>query len=618
MKLLKILGVGNSGFLLRAFELFALEKRALTAFIILSILAAVTEGASMSLIIPILQSQAENSNFSQIPVLGRFLEPLDAMSQMDALMVLSLILAGVIIIRGIVQFGAQSLGAIIPLRLNRSLAQQVYNALSHSTIGFVESKDHGELYTTIRDHTQRVSSALNAMISTFYGFALIGAYFVLMMVLSVKMTLLSLAFIAILGIAVKKLLITPLKGIGRDMSTAQVGLHGQFLDTLNGMRLIHLRAAEQLMRNKYTNNLTEYYHADRKRLLIAVGQSPLVMTAAGLFICALIFGGATLADQNDASWLGLLLVFVLCLYRMLTPAVMIANARATIAGNSHSIEALDEFLNEAAAAIQPSGDIPFEAVGTGVRIEGVHFSYNETQPAVLNGIDIEIEHGSLVALVGASGAGKSSIAGLLTRFYDPQKGRILINGVDLNDLDLKSWRQKISVVTQNTILFNDTIRNNLSFGLGEVSHDEILAAAKRASADEFIDALPDGYDTKVGERGARLSGGQQQRLALARAFVSNPEFLILDEATNQLDSVTENAIQMAIESFREKTTILVIAHRLATIKKADMIYVMDHGEVIECGNHEALFRKKGIYKKMIEQQGFDLVDDKEPFLDIQN
>lgn len=612
MKFLNLRALDYGYFIPRALRLFALEKGSVILFFVLASLAALSEGMSMALIVPLLESQVENSRFAAVPIIGTYLTPLDTVGKPEALILISSILGVVIVLRGVVQFGAQSLNVSIPLRLQCVLTQQAYNALVQARIGFIDSKDFGDLYTNVREHAQRVSAALNGVISIFFSLALMAAYIVVMLALSVEMTLVSLLFVGVVGIAIKLFLIRPLKDIGRDLSSAQTMLHGQFLDTLSGMRLIHLRAAENIMMAKYKEALDRYYHSDRRRLVISVLQSPLIMTISGVFICVLIAVNAVFSEPGDVSWISSLLVFVMCLYRMLSPTVMLNNARATIAGNAHSMEALDDFLNEATASIQKSGLLTFNGLGgDGIRVENVSFHYDGAERAALHNVSFHIQPRKMVALVGPSGAGKSSIIGILTRFYDPQEGRVVIGGLDAQEYDVRSLRRCISVVSQKTVLFNDTIMNNLTFGLGKMSQKRVEEAAHFAAAYDFINALPDGYETVVGEHGARLSGGQQQRLAIARAFLSRPELLILDEATNQLDSITEQVIQKAVEEFRRDTTVVVVAHRLSTIQKADTIVVLDHGQIVEQGNHKTLMRHPGLYRTMVEQQQFDTFSESE-------
>ena len=234
--------------------------------------------------------------------------------------------------------------------------------------------------------------------------------------------------------------------------------------------------------------------------------------------------------------------------------------------------------------------------------EGVEFRYHDTGPPVLHGLNLRIDAGRSYALVGQSGAGKSTIFALLQRFYDPTRGRVTIGGRDLREFTQKSLREQIGVVTQEGFLFHDTVFNNIRFGRLDASREEVVAAAQKAYAHDFIEALPDGYDTIVGDKGSRLSGGQQQRLAIARALLKDAPILLLDEATSALDTESERMVQQALERLAEGRTVVAIAHRLSTIVNADHIIVMEQGRIVEEGNHDALFAKNGYYRRLHDLQ----------------
>ncbi|HSH45673.1 MAG TPA: ATP-binding cassette domain-containing protein [Longimicrobiales bacterium] len=242
--------------------------------------------------------------------------------------------------------------------------------------------------------------------------------------------------------------------------------------------------------------------------------------------------------------------------------------------------------------------------GDAVRLEGVSFAYEPDEP-VLRDVTLEIGRGEVVALVGPSGAGKTTIANLVPRFYDPTGGRITLDGADLRELKVTELRSLMGIVTQETILFHDTVRHNIAYGMDDVSQEALEAAAEAAHAHEFIAALPEGYDTVLGERGTRLSGGQRQRIAIARALLRDAPILILDEATSALDTQSEALVQDAIERLMESRTVLVIAHRLSTVRKADRIVVMQAGRVVEQGRHEELLERGGLYRELYDLQFSD-------------
>jgi ATP-binding cassette subfamily B protein/subfamily B ATP-binding cassette protein MsbA len=274
----------------------------------------------------------------------------------------------------------------------------------------------------------------------------------------------------------------------------------------------------------------------------------------------------------------------------------------TLNANAAPLELLNKLLEPSDKEFRSRGGIPFHKLQQGIALRNVTLQYAPELPPALRSIDLDLRRGSTVALVGSSGAGKSSIADLLCGLYNPTQGQILIDNAPLEQLDLISWQQRLGVVSQDTFLFNASIADNISFGSANATRAQILAAAEKAQAANFISDLPDGFDTLIGERGYRLSGGQRQRLSLARAILRDPELLILDEATSALDTQSERLVQQAIDQFERQHTVLVIAHRLSTIVKADLICVLDKGQIVEQGNHQELLEKQGIYAGLWKQQ----------------
>ena len=331
-------------------------------------------------------------------------------------------------------------------------------------------------------------------------------------------------------------------------------------------------------------------------------QAPVLSTVSGLFICALLILAMLVYGSSDRSWTGLFIFFILCLYRLIGPASRLITAQSVIASNIDAFADMERFIEEAARSRLPNGTRPFERLHDSVRLDRVALVYDTIRGPALEGANLEIRRGEIVALVGASGAGKTSVLTLLMRFRDPTSGRVLVDGTDLRDYDVTSWRRRVAAVSQDIVLFNDTVRNNLCFGLGQVTDEALWAALRDASADDFVRDLPGELDAPLGDAGSKLSGGQRQRLALTRALLSDPEFLILDEATSHLDSITEATIRQTIESSRGRRSALIVAHRLSTVRNADRIYVLDQGRVIEWGSHDELHAASGQYRRLFDAQ----------------
>jgi subfamily B ATP-binding cassette protein MsbA len=270
-----------------------------------------------------------------------------------------------------------------------------------------------------------------------------------------------------------------------------------------------------------------------------------------------------------------------------------------------------ELLDSPPEVTERAGARAVQGLGSGIRFDGVDFSYLPEEPC-LEGIGLEIRPGEVVALVGPSGSGKTTLASLLPRFYDPSAGRVTLDGVDLRDLRVRDLRALMGIVTQETILFHDTVRGNIAYGVEDATDAEVEAAARLAHAHDFIAELPAGYDTVLGERGTRLSGGQRQRIAIARALLRNPPLLILDEATSALDGESERQVQHAIDSALEERTVLVIVHRLSTVRRADLILVLEGGRIVQRGTHEELLAEGGLYRHLYQLQFHDAELDAAP------
>ena len=319
-------------------------------------------------------------------------------------------------------------------------------------------------------------------------------------------------------------------------------------------------------------------------------------------ILLIVFLSRTLFANEMTSLSAVLLTYLLVLLRLLPFISQLNTLRSSFASTATSVEIVTDFLRWDNKPLMGNGDIPYTKLEKGIHFNHISFSYPGHEKLVLEDVDLYLPHGTTLALVGSSGAGKSTLADLLPRFYDPTSGCITLDGKDIREFNLKSLRTAMGIVSQDTFLFNDSVRTNITYGRPEATEEELLAAAKLANAYEFINKLPQGFDTLIGDRGVMLSGGQRQRLAIARALLQDPEILILDEATSALDTVSERLVQNALDNLSRDRTTMVIAHRLSTVQKADRIAVLDLGRVVEVGTHEELLQKGGYYSRLYSMQ----------------
>jgi ATP-binding cassette, subfamily B, bacterial len=391
-----------------------------------------------------------------------------------------------------------------------------------------------------------------------------------------------------------------IRSIWKSMGQDRQEIDARVSEGLSGVRIVRGFGREQREQLAYT---VGHHTVIRKQMLATRAQRSvaliweLIMPLAQVTIIA--FGGY-LVVRGQAT-LGVLIAFQGYVWRLLEPVMQIANSISETQRGLAAMERVFDVLDKREEKPDPPGAVAAPRKVETLRFEDVSFAYRPDVPVIRN-FNLTVPGGSVVALVGASGAGKTTLTDLVARFYDPTSGRILLNGMDLRDLRLKSFRSLLGVVQQEVFLFDGSVRENIAYGRIEASEVEVLDAARRANADEFIRRLPEGYETLIGERGVKLSGGQRQRLSIARALLADPQILILDEATSSLDTESEQLIQASIEELLRDRTTFIIAHRLSTITHADQIVVLDAGRIVEQGTHAELLQKGGHYAAMVERQ----------------
>ena len=570
--------------------------------LILAVLAALLEGAGLGLLVPVLQSLTTNGTLvSGNAVVDLLSRPFMLIPAGDRLPILMLILLIITALKNGATYGHTYLGAWLRTNLMRNLRCRMFDQFLRVGYQFLAERRAGDLWNDLTSETNRAGQVASALIQQAGIGFVIAVYVVLLLAISWPLTLLAVAMVGALSLALRT--IVRRSGVaGEEISRAYAQHSSVGIEGLAAMRVIRLFGREDFERARFERTVEQANRADMRSIQVTTLMSPLSeLFAMGMFALIFLLAAKVFIRHADAL-LPLLLMFLFILYRLMPRVTQFNSNRATIANNLPAVDAVVRMLSPEGKPFVKSGSRPFDGLRAGIRFERVTFSYKSGEGPVLSGVSIDIPAGKTIALVGASGAGKSTLVDLVPRFYDPDKGRITADGIDVRELDLVSWRSAIGVVSQDTFLFNASVRDNIAYGRLEATDEEIEEASRRANAYEFISEMPQGFGTLIGDRGVRLSGGQRQRIAIARAILRNPQILILDEATSALDTASERLVQEALEKLSENRTVIVVAHRLSTIVSADRVVVLEGGRVVEAGTHRELLEEKGAYWRYYSMQ----------------
>ena len=520
----------------------------------------------------------------------------------NSLKVLCITLLSVFFTKNLFLYIKNILLRIVELKLVKDIRDRLYKHIQTLSLGYFHKKQTGSITSIVMNDVEQLQVALAVVFQRLFVEPInILTFVTLLFIISWKLALIAIVIIPLAGITII--------GIGRSIrrksrrTQEKIAEIMQILtETLTSIRIVKAFVNEKEEVKKFTGESQNYFKLLLKRARLDLISAP-VTESFGVIIGVVLlwYGGLEVLSTQGVSAEDFIR-FIVILFAILGPIKQMSNVNLKIQVGAASAERIFELLDTPPEIVEDLNPVDLKVFKNSIEFDKVHFEYNDGDSLVLDQVTFSIKKGEVVAMVGPSGSGKSTIADLIPRFYDVTTGSIRIDGHDLRKATLASIRGNMGIVTQEVILFNDTIKNNIAYAQPNVSDDAIKQAAEAANALDFIEKSPEGFNTLIGERGVNLSGGQKQRLAIARALLKNPPILILDEATSALDTESEKKVQNAIENLMKDRTALVIAHRLSTVQNADKIIVINEGHVVEIGTHNQLYENDGLYRRLYDIQ----------------
>ena len=595
-------------------------KKYLAGSVVLNILSAVFNIFSFSLIIPILQIlfninemqyefipwDTTGMAFKDIAINNLYWYVTDAMTSFGpgtVLLLLCLFLIVMTALKTSCYFGANAVMVPIRTGIVKDLRMQIYDKILFLPLGFFSQERKGDIIARMSGDVQEVETSITGSLDMLIkNPILIIFYMGTLVAISWQLTLFVLVF--------APLMLLMMSAIGRKLKRQSAEAQALWSDTmsqveetLGGLRVIKAFLAEKKMSSRF-EGVTDAMRRKNNRVAVRQASAHPVSEFLGTAMIAIVlwFGGALILGDHAVIDAPTFIFYMVILYSVIQPIKDLSKAAYGIPKGMASMERIDRILETQSNVIEAAEPRSISSLQQGIVFSGVDFCYEEGGKQVLRKVNLNIPKGKTIAIVGASGAGKSTLVDLIPRFYDATRGSICIDGIDIRELSIRDLRSLMGNVNQDPILFNDTIFNNIAFGVDGATREQVETAAKIANAHEFIMEKEEGYDTNIGDRGCKLSGGQRQRISIARAVLKNPPILILDEATAALDTESERSVQEALDRLMVSRTTIAIAHRLSTIKNADEIVVMDEGRIVERGRHEELLALGGYYRKLNDMQ----------------
>jgi subfamily B ATP-binding cassette protein MsbA len=592
-----------------------IEKFALP-YIFTTILSIIFNTLNLALLAPLLETlffQNGKTKVSAPPssswdIMGQFKYyiqlAIEQYGTWGALQIVCGCIIGSVVLANIFRYLSQRIMENLRAHTLLNLRKSVFDSVMNLHLGYFNNERKGDIMSKVSSDVQVVQySVTSTLLVVFKEPVQLIAYIVMLFLISAKLTFFALLIIPVSGLVIARLV----KRLRQQAVAAQESLSTMitFLDeALSGIKIIKAFNATQVVKDKFNTENKRYTGLLRSMARRQQLASPVSETLGVMVVCGIVLYGGYLILSGDKGLEAPAFISYIALFsQVMRPAKAITDSFSQIHQGIAAGERVLALI-DTPSEVNDAPDAASAPVFTSsIECKNISFSYGNR--TILKDINLSIPAGKMVALVGPSGGGKSTLMDLIPRFIDPQQGQILFDGVDIKTLKMDSIRSQMGVVNQDSVLFNDTIFNNIAFGRPNATEAEVIAAAKIANAHDFIQETEDGYETNIGDRGLKLSGGQRQRLCIARAVLANPPIMLLDEATSALDTESEKLVQDALNKLMQNRTSLVIAHRLSTIQRADKIIVLDAGKIIESGTHQELMKHKGMYQKLIDMQVFD-------------
>ncbi len=580
----------NNYFILREFKYF---RRIAILAVVFTVLAAVFEGFGIGLILAFLQSMLNPNKapiktgleWFDVGVLGINASDTERFYRISALILgITLLRLGITYLGRLYTFSAQ-------FYLGYQLRKRLFEQLQSVSLNYFAKTRSGSLIHSITGEVNQIQQAFDVVSVFLAKSCILVVYVFSMFLLSWQLTLIAVMTFSLLGVGISTLL----KQV-REESFSRTKASKQYtsisLEFINGIRTVQAFAAQGFERRRFDNANSQLLKASTQAKSAQALVEPLSEGVATIILISILIVAFTNLIPNGQMQPASLLTFLFVLLRIMPIRRQIDGARVRLNNFQGSLSNIKELVRTDDKPYFKDGKLQFSGLKQDIEFVSVEFGYDPNE-LVLHNINLTVKQGQTTALVGGSGAGKSTLTDLIPRFYEPTQGKILIDGVNVQEFKINSLRRKVAIVSQDTFIFNTSIRNNIAYALEEVDETKLWEAARLANALEFILEMPDGFDTQLGDRGIRLSGGQRQRIAIARALLRDPDILILDEATSALDSISERLIQESIEKLTVGRTVIAIAHRLSTIVRADKIVVLEQGRIVEQGGYQELLLQRG-------------------------